>query len=263
MGPCCSVVHGPYHVGLSNQTQSLFSPSRHHSAFVHALLDIGEEIYVCQIPGFKCDGDFVLALNKSVYVICQAPQNFFLFFSKHFESLGLCQSNLDLCLVVSKTVVLVCYMDDDLLWAQDLGNMDDVIVALQNTGIQICKEGDTKGFLGVVIKCLSTGNSHQIRLTQAGCAKCIVEAHGLCSTTSAAISTPAEVAPLLQDVNSDPASGHFNYAVIIGMLLYLSGHSRPDIALAVHQCVQFTFSPACHHVLALICIGHHLKGTMD
>ena len=47
------------------------------------------------------------------------------------------------------------------------------------------------------------------------------------------------------------------------MLLYLSGHSRPDIAFAVHQCTQYTFHPTCHHELALIHIGRYLKGTMD
>ncbi|KAL7479591.1 hypothetical protein ACHAW6_005324 [Cyclotella cf. meneghiniana] len=96
--------------------------------------------------------------------------------------------------------------------------------------------GQCQSFLGVDIKRLSTGTSHQIQLTQAGLTKQIVEALGLCPTTSTAISTPAKVAPLLQIVNSDPASGHFNYAAIIGMLLYLSGHSRPDIAFPVHQC---------------------------
>jgi hypothetical protein len=59
------------------------------------------------------------------------------------------------------------------------------------------------------------------------------------------------------------ASSTFNYAAVISMLLYLSGHSRPDIAFAVHQCAWYTFQPTQRHELALICIGHYLKGTMD
>eukprot|EP00956_Cyclotella_meneghiniana_P038962 scaffold163319_cov36-Cyclotella_meneghiniana.AAC.1 len=47
------------------------------------------------------------------------------------------------------------------------------------------------------------------------------------------------------------------------MLLYLSGHSRPDIAFAVHQCARYMFNPTCRHELALIRIGRYLKGTMD
>ena len=47
------------------------------------------------------------------------------------------------------------------------------------------------------------------------------------------------------------------------MLLYLSGHSRPDIAFAVHQCARYTFCPTSKHELALIRIGCYLKGAMN
>eukprot|EP00804_Cyclotella_cryptica_P018088 CCRYP_017613-RA/>CCRYP_017613-RA protein AED:0.31 eAED:0.29 QI:0/0/0/1/0/0.5/2/0/495 len=86
---------------------------------------------------------------------------------------------------------------------------------------------------------------------------------GLCSHSSTALSTPAESAPLPKDSEGDLASGAFNYAAVVGMLLYLSGHSRPDIAFAFHQCTRYTFRPTRKHELALICIGRYLKGTMD
>ena len=47
------------------------------------------------------------------------------------------------------------------------------------------------------------------------------------------------------------------------MLLYLSGHSRPDIAFAVHQCARYTFAPTKKHETALIRIGRYLNGTQD
>lgn len=47
------------------------------------------------------------------------------------------------------------------------------------------------------------------------------------------------------------------------MLLYLSGHSRPDIAFAVHQCARYTFKPTRRHEQALVRIGRYLKGTMN
>ncbi|KAL7483296.1 hypothetical protein ACHAW6_008946 [Cyclotella cf. meneghiniana] len=47
------------------------------------------------------------------------------------------------------------------------------------------------------------------------------------------------------------------------MLLYLSGHSCPDIAFAVHQCARYTFHPTRRHELALVRIGRYLKGTMN
>jgi hypothetical protein len=48
--------------------------------------------------------------------------------------------------------------------------------------------------------------------------KHIIEALGLCSSFSTAISTPAETSPLPKDSSGAPASGTFNYATIVGML---------------------------------------------
>ena len=47
------------------------------------------------------------------------------------------------------------------------------------------------------------------------------------------------------------------------MMLYLCGHSRPDISFAVHQCARYTFTPKRSHEKALIRIGRYLKGTID
>ena len=47
------------------------------------------------------------------------------------------------------------------------------------------------------------------------------------------------------------------------MLLYLSGHSRPDIHFAVTQCDQFSHDPKRSHEKALERIGLYLKGTRD
>ena len=54
-----------------------------------------------------------------------------------------------------------------------------------------------------------------------------------------------------------------NYASVVGMMLYLCGHSRPDISFAVHQCARYTFAPKRSHEKALIRIGRYLKGTAD
>ena len=100
-------------------------------------------------------------------------------------------------------------------------------------------------------------------MTQTGLTKRIIVALGLDDKYSNACPTPAKAAPLPKDDGGDPASGMINYTCIVGMLLYLCGHSHPDISFAVHQCTQYTFAPKWSHEKALIRIGRYLKGTMD
>jgi hypothetical protein len=47
------------------------------------------------------------------------------------------------------------------------------------------------------------------------------------------------------------------------MLLYLKGHSRPDIGMAVSQVCRFTHCTRRSHELALERIGRYLKGTVE
>ena len=47
------------------------------------------------------------------------------------------------------------------------------------------------------------------------------------------------------------------------MLLYLSGHTRPDIAYALNCCAWYMFAPMHSHELALKRIGQYLKNTSE
>ena len=233
------------------------------AAFVHASLGPDEHIYVRQPAGFQRDGDLVLKLKKSVSGLRQSPRNFFNYLSDHLSAQGLQPSKLDSCLFVGKSIVVVIYADDLLIYAKTSSEIDSLFSRLQATGICIQHEGTAKGFLGVDIVRTYTLSGPKITLLQVDLTKCIIGAVGLCSSLSTSIGTPAETSPLAKDADGPPASGAFNYAAAVGMLLYLSGHSRPDIAFAVHQCAQYTFHPTRRHELALIRIGRYLKGTID
>jgi hypothetical protein len=64
-------------------------------------------------------------------------------------------------------------------------------------------------------------------------------------------------------VDGPPTSGTLNYASVIGMLLYLTGHSCLDCSFATNQCARYTFAPTRIHENALIKIRRYLKGTID
>ena len=47
------------------------------------------------------------------------------------------------------------------------------------------------------------------------------------------------------------------------MLLYLSGHSRPDISYSASEVARFSFCPKQSHEAAFKLIGRYLLGTMN
>ena len=61
-------------------------------------------------------------------------------------------------------------------------------------------------------------------------------------------------------MDGDSPEGSFKYASVVGMLLYLSGHSRPDLAYSVSQVARFTFTPGCSHgqaIKLMLLRNHH------
>ena len=56
--------------------------------------------------------------------------------------------------------------------------------------------------------------------------------------------TPAKAKPLVKDEDGEAVNGVFSYASVVGMLLYLSGHTRPDIAYAVNCCARYMLLPS-------------------
>eukprot|EP00957_Ditylum_brightwellii_P140139 10678716-Ditylum_brightwellii.AAC.1 len=118
-------------------------------------------------------------------------------------------------------------------------------------------ENDAAGLLGVSIQ---RGEKNQIIvLTQSGLINRIVEALGLEDTTG--LEAPIEVAPLGKDLFGEEGNVAFNYLSVIGMMLYLSSHSRPDIQYAASQCACFSSNPKASHKAALKWIGRYLKET--
>eukprot|EP00956_Cyclotella_meneghiniana_P035535 scaffold115810_cov49-Cyclotella_meneghiniana.AAC.1 len=232
------------------------------AAFVHARLPPNEEVYIHQPRGFISPGtttkSHVLKLKRALYGLKQSPRHFFKYLSSHLEKHHLKQSEFDPCLFIGTDIIVIMYVDDLLIYSRNRDSIDSLISTLQDDGIKLREEGEAEGFLGVDIKRTKSG----VSLTQTdGLIKRIISALGMDSAYTSKKDTPAEVAPLPKDADGIPADRTIHYASVIGMLLYLSGHSRPDIAYAVHQCARYTFKPTTRHVAALKRIGRYLKGT--
>ena len=83
------------------------------------------------------------------------------------------------------------------------------------------------------------------------------------TTNSATNNTPAGYPILNKDENGPARKSSWNYRGIIVMLGYLQGTTRPDIAMATHQCARFNNDPHLSHEQEVKRIGRYLLDTRD
>ena len=228
------------------------------AAFVHAPIPEGKDVFVSMPQGFGIPGK-VLKLKRQLYGLKDSPRQYWKYTVKKMEACGLKQSTLDPCLFVGDKVICVAYVDDYLFWSRDESDISAVTDQLRDLGVQLQPEDDTAGFLGIDIN--RDPNTGTIEMTQTGLIDRVLVALGLDHGKVKAKWTPADGSPLVKDSEGAPAKGEFSYASVVGMLLYLSGNTRPDIAYAVNCCARYMAAPKLSHEVALKRIGRYLKHT--
>ena len=75
--------------------------------------------------------------------------------------------------------------------------------------------------------------------------------------------TPAACKALGMDPEGQPHSKKWDYAGVVGMLIYLATNTRPNISFAVSQVARFNHQPKASHSTAVKMIIRYLKGTAD
>jgi hypothetical protein len=214
------------------------------NAFVQA--DLNESVYIELPTGFRSPtgGDYILKLNKSLYGLCQAPKSWFDKLSMELRGLGFVPSPHDPCMFLHPKMIVLVYCDDCLMFARDQSNVDDMIVKMRDAfpgGLTV--EDSVFAFLGVEV--FTDNATGKTKLGQSGLIKKILATTNM--TGCNAKRTPASSTTLGSDRLGEGCVAEWNYASVVGMLMYLSSNSRPDIQFAVHQCARFTHSPRKSH----------------
>lgn len=227
-------------------------------AFLHAYLD--EPLWV-QLPrGFRSalGRHACLELKRSCYGTSFAPKLWFdLLLSALLED-GFTQSQFDPCFLFKREMLLVLYVDDTGIAAKHEADVTALIQRLKDKGFELTRDPDFSSFLGIRI---NMKPHHVFEMTQQGLIEKILQATNMeeCNPNW----VPAQSSTLGADPEGEPFDEEWEYSSVVGMLIYLSTNTRPDITFAVSQVARFNHTPKKSHGTAVKTIIRYLAGTKD
>jgi hypothetical protein len=226
------------------------------NAFIQA--DHPDNLYM-QIPrGFTATlPNSCLKLIKNIYGACDGPKLWAELLFNALKEDGFTQSKMDQCLWYKRDCFIIVFVDDCGIASKTEGIADDLIARFKKKGFSLTKESSFEEFLGIQYATKPNGD---VELTQQGLIKKILSTTGLEDCNPNRI--PA-TEPLSKDPVGMPMTESWSYPSVIGMLLYLSTNTRPDIAFAVSQAARFTHDPKQSHASAVKTIIRYLKKTLE
>ena len=229
------------------------------SAFVQAHLE--EPVWIHLPRGFRTEEGrgTCLRLVKSLYGLSVAPRLWYEHVTEALLDQGFKPSATDPCLLVKDTMMIVLYVDDLGIAYSNKKDLNQLFKKLTERGLEFTREGTFADFLGIKFERDSTNNT--VTLTQKGLIQKIIAATGMedCNPNW----VPTSLAALGIDPDGPPMDESWSYSSIVGMLLYLSTNTRPDIAFAVSQVARFNHSPKKSHATAIKTIVRYLHRTSD
>ena len=123
---------------------------------------------------------------------------------------------------------------------------------------QLKNGGQVGDFLGIRIEKLGP---RTLNLTQSALTNKVLAAANMTDYNS--VPAPRSTVLLGIDADGPGFNKDWEYATIIGMLIYMVQNSRTDIAYAVHQRTRFTHPPRKLHVLGIKQILRYLQDNKD
>ncbi|GJZ27191.1 putative ribonuclease H-like domain-containing protein [Tanacetum coccineum] len=219
---------------------------------------IGEEVYVCQPPGFEDPNfpDKVYKVEKDLYGLHQALRAWYDTLSTYLIENGFRRGTIDKTLFIMKDkddILLVQVYVDDIIFGSTKKSLCDEFEGLMHKRFQMSSIGELTFFLGLKVQQKEDG----IFISQDKYVAEILKKFNFATVKTA--STPMEPNKVLvKDEEADSVDVHL-YRSMIGSLMYLTA-SRPDIMFAVCACARFQVTPKTSHLHAVKRIFRYLKG---
>ena len=161
-----------------------------------------------------------MRLKRNLYGCKQAARNWFQHLTKGLLQLGFVQSRTDSCLFLRHDCILVVYVDDCLIFAENDTTINTLINTLSASYL-LQDERDVNAFLGVQINKVTTKKI--ITLTQPSLIQQILKEVGITERSNGKY-TPVD-SILYADVDGHDRIDTWNYRSIVGKLNYLANNT--------------------------------------
>jgi hypothetical protein len=229
--------------------------------------DLEEEVWMEQPQGFVVgNSEKKCKLNKALYGLKQAARAWHIKLLTTLKELGFSQGLGDRCIFYKDRpegrIIVLFYVDDALVAAMTVEGIDWLFTELSKR-FDLRNLGPASQFLGREI--VRDRKFRTLTVTQCAYTKKIIAKFGMEEANprlmpmcaGAVFKRTQAPKELLKD--EEQAA----FAEIIGSLLYLAAHTRPDIAYAVGALSRYMTKPSNDHWRAAKGIVRYLAGTVQ
>ena len=228
--------------------------------------DVDAPVYMELPVGFDLDNankrEYVSKLNKNLYGLRQASLTWFEMLSKGLMDRNFTPFAIDPCVFIRDNCLVLVYVDDYIVISHDDKVIDRFILGMQTgtEGFKLFDDGDLARFLGVEMEHRKDGT---IVMSQTHLIRRILETCNIDLSEMNAKETPVGKPLLHKDLSGEKRKQHWNFRSAVGMLNYLANSTRPELAMAVHQCARFNNDPMLSHEREITRICRYLIATKD
>ena len=208
------------------------------TAFLHG--NLKEEIYMNAPPGLNVDPTKCLKLKRTIYGLVQSAREFYKKLTDVLKIIGFSGSKSDPCLWTKWTdnhVILIGIYVDDCLVIGDEEKIKNLVDELQIHGFNLKVEEELVDYLSCRI--IENEHNNSILMLQPHLISRLIEKFGLEVKDKKVFKTPGtprfKVIRSTEDMDLIDEKMQSKYRSGVGMLLYLTKYSRPDICNVVRE----------------------------
>ena len=228
------------------------------TAYLHGKLK--EEIYMELPDGIQENHEKVCKLKRSIYGLKQAGKCWNEFLTEIMIKCGMKYSKEDPCLfyAIEKNRFVYCGIHvDDMITVSSDDEFERGFMKKIEQYMEIKDLGEAKTVLGMEV----TQEEGKVYVDQKNYIKRLLELYEMeeCNI----VRSPMDLNVKMEEYKESERVDVRTYQELMGRLMYLSVHTRPDLSFALSCLSQFNTDPRAIHMTGLKRILRYLKGTIN